>query len=62
MSNFGVDTSKGTSNVSNPYDFKNVQQKPPPSSYGKAGATAMRGATGQQRLGTAMKSNASAGF
>jgi hypothetical protein len=33
MSSYGVDSSKGAANVSNPYDFKNVQQKPPPSSY-----------------------------
>lgn len=25
MSNFGVDNTKGPANVSNPYDFKNVQ-------------------------------------
>jgi len=70
MNSYDVDSRKGAANVSNPYDFKNVQQKPPPSSYQNRGAigsraamgtAAMRG-TAQQRLGTAMKSNASAGF
>jgi len=50
MSSFGVDSNKGPANVSNPYDFQNVQQKPPPSSYQRQGGaqgarmtTAMRG-------------------
>lgn len=28
MSSYGVDASKGPANVSNPYDFKNVQVSP----------------------------------
>lgn len=68
MASYGVDANKGPRNTQNPYDFNGVSQKPPPSSYQRNNigsrqnmTTAMRG-TAQQRLGTAMKSNASAGF
>jgi hypothetical protein len=64
MSNFEVDPSKqGTGNAQNPYDFGGVSQKPPPSSYQRnmLGSRANVG-TAQQRLGTAMKANQSAGL
>jgi len=65
MSKFSVDKTAGSANnTQNPYDFNGVQNKPPPSSY-QRGAIGTRGqpvGTAQQRLGTAMKSNASAGF
>lgn len=65
MSKFSIDkTAPVANNTQNPYDFNGVSSKPPPSSY-QRGAIGTRGqpvGTGQQRLGTAMKSNASAGF
>jgi len=64
MSKFSIDkTNSQSNNTQNPYDFQGVQSKPPPSSY-QRGTVGTRGQVGtaQQRLGTAMKSNASAGF
>jgi len=52
-SSYGVDSTKGAANVSNPYDFKNVQQKPPPSSYQNRGAIGSRAAMGTAMRGTA---------
>lgn len=62
MTSFALDPSKAkASNVANPYDFGGVSAKPPPSSYQRVGSRANVPGTAQ-RLGTAMKSNASAGF
>lgn len=63
MTSFAIDPTKAkASNVANPYDFQGVSAKPPPSSYQRVGSRAAPIPGTAQRLGTAMKSNASAGF
>jgi len=69
---YGNNQEVNSRDASNPYDFKGVEAKPPPSSYNNrniisrqkqtAMGTAMRLGTGAQRLGTAMKSAKGAGY